>query len=35
MPPRLNHPLTPFVDKLTVPARRVVSELLSRLVVRL
>src|SRR5512132_1734115 len=34
MPPPLNHPLTPFVDKLTVPPRRIVSEP-SRLVVRL
>jgi o-aminophenol oxidase len=34
MPPPLNHPLTPFVDKLTVPRRRVVSEP-DRLVVRL
>jgi spore coat protein A len=31
---RLNHPLTPFVDKLTVPPRRAVSEP-GRLVVRL
>jgi FtsP/CotA-like multicopper oxidase with cupredoxin domain len=34
MPPPLNHPLTPFVDKLTVPPRRVVREP-GRLVVRL
>jgi o-aminophenol oxidase len=34
MPPPLNHPLTPFVDKLTVPPRRAVSEP-GRLVVRL
>jgi FtsP/CotA-like multicopper oxidase with cupredoxin domain len=34
MPPPLNHPLTPFVDKLTAPPRRVVSES-GRLVVRL
>ena len=34
MSPPLNHPLTPFVDKLTVPPRRIVSEP-GRLVVRL
>ncbi len=33
-PPPLNHPLTPFVDELTFPPRRVVSEP-GRLVVRL
>jgi FtsP/CotA-like multicopper oxidase with cupredoxin domain len=32
--PRANHPLTPFVDKLAVPPRRIVSEP-TRLVVRL
>ena len=32
--PRANHPLTPFVDKLAVPPRRIVSEP-TRLVIRL